>query len=93
MDGSPAFVPAAERIATFDNDGTLWMEKPAYIQVLHGLHVIGRMAADDPELRDRQPFKAVDEKDAAWLGEVAADYADRLAAAFRTLAAGFAEGL
>ena len=91
MDGSAAFVPPAERIATFDNDGTLWLEKPAYIQILHGLHVIGRMAAANPELRDRQPFKAVYENDEAWLGEVAADYATD-SSGFRALAAGFAEG-
>ena len=89
--GSPDFVPAAERIAAFDNDGTLWLEKPAYIQVLHGLAAVGRMAAEHPELRDRQPFKAVYEKDEAWLGAVAADYAT-VSSEFRALASGFAEG-
>ena len=59
MEGGPGFVPPAERIATFDNDGTLWLEKPAYIQVLHALRAIGQMADKNPELRDRQPFKAV----------------------------------
>jgi hypothetical protein len=59
---------------------------------LHGLHVIGRMAAASPELRDRQPFKAVFEKDGAWLDEVTADYATE-SGAYRTLAAGFAAGL
>jgi phosphoglycolate phosphatase-like HAD superfamily hydrolase len=91
-EGSPAFVPAAERIATFDNDGTLWLEKPAYIQVLHALRAIGQMAAANSELRDRQPFKAVYEKDQAWLDEVTADYATD-SSAYRTLAAGFAAGL
>jgi phosphoglycolate phosphatase-like HAD superfamily hydrolase len=69
------YVPPAERIATFDNDGTLWLEKPLYIQLQHGLHSIGKLAAEKPEVRDRQPFKAVYEKDMAWLGKVAADYA------------------
>ncbi len=73
--GSPDFVPPAERIATFDNDGTLWLEKPLYIQLQHGLRAIGKAAAEKPELRDRQPFKAVYEKDMAWLGKAAADYA------------------
>ena len=73
--GSAAFVPPAERIATFDNDGTLWLEKPVYTQVLHALRAAGQMAARDPELRDRQPFKAVYEKDMAWLSGVTADYA------------------
>ena len=72
---SPTFVPPAERIATFDNDGTLWLEKPLYIQLQHGLRAIGKAAAEKPELRDRQPFKAVYEKDMAWLGKAAADYA------------------
>jgi len=90
--GSAAFVPPAERIATFDNDGTLWLEKPAYIQVLHGLRTIGRMAAEDPTLRDRQPFKAVYEQDAAWLAEVAADYAAGDSSGYRALAAAFAQG-
>ena len=72
---SPHFVPPAERIATFDNDGTLWLEKPLYIQLQHGLRAIGKAAAEKPELRDRQPFKAVYEKDMAWLGKAAADYA------------------
>ena len=71
----PDFVPPAERIATFDNDGTLWLEKPLYIQLQHGLRAIGKAAAEKPELRDRQPFKAVYEKDMAWLGKAAADYA------------------
>jgi len=73
--GSPDFVPPAERIATFDNDGTLWLEKPLYIQLQHGLRAIGKAAAEKPELRDRQPFKAVYERDMAWLGKAAADYA------------------
>ena len=68
-------MPPAGRIATFDNDGTLWLEKPLYIQLQHGLRAIGKAAAEKPELRDRQPFKAVYEKDMAWLGKAAADYA------------------
>jgi phosphoglycolate phosphatase-like HAD superfamily hydrolase len=73
--GSPSFAPPAERIATFDNDGTLWLEKPMYIQLQHGLRAIGKAAAQKPELRDRQPFKAVYERDMAWLGKAADDYA------------------
>jgi phosphoglycolate phosphatase-like HAD superfamily hydrolase len=71
---SPTYVPPADRIVTFDNDGTLWLEKPLYIQLQHGLQAIGKAAVEKPELRDRQPFKAVYEKDMAWLGKVAADY-------------------
>ena len=87
----PDFVPPAERIATFDNDGTLWLEKPLYIQLQHGLHAVGKMAAEKPEVRDRQPFKAVAEKDMAWLGQVAADYAKGDPRGFFTLVAGIAE--
>ena len=90
---SPTFVPLAERIATFDNDGTLWLEKPMYIQLQHGLRAIGQAAAEKPELRDRQPFKAVYENDLAWLGKAAADYAKGDPSGVLTLVAGLAEVL
>jgi phosphoglycolate phosphatase-like HAD superfamily hydrolase len=88
---STAFVPPAERIVTFDNDGTLWLEKPLYIQLQHGLRAIGKMAAEKPEVRDRQPFKAVYEKDMAWLGKVAADFAQGDLSGVMTLGAGVLE--
>ncbi len=91
--GSPDFVPPAERIATFDNDGTLWLEKPLYIQLQHGLHAIGKLAAEKPEVRDRQPFKAVYEKDMAWLGKVATDFARGDPSGVMTLASGVTEVL
>jgi phosphoglycolate phosphatase-like HAD superfamily hydrolase len=90
---SPTFVPPSERIATFDNDGTLWLEKPMYIQLQHGLHAIGKAAAEKPELRDRQPFKAVYEKDMAWLGKAAADYAKGDPSGVLILVSGLAEVL
>ena len=89
--GGTSFVPPADRIATFDNDGTLWLEKPMYIQLQHGLRAIARMAAEKPEVRDRQPFKAVCEKDMAWLGNVAADYLKGDPGGAMILAAGLAE--
>jgi hypothetical protein len=89
--GSPDFVPPAERIATFDNDGTLWLEKPLYIQLQHVLRAVGRRAAEQPELRDRQPFKAVYERDMEWLGTVAADYARGNLGGLFTLVSGFTE--
>jgi phosphoglycolate phosphatase-like HAD superfamily hydrolase len=91
--GSTHFVPPAERIATFDNDGTLWLEKPLYIQLQHGLHAIGKMAAEKPEVRDRQPFKAVYEKDMAWLGKVAADFARGDPSGVFTIVSGLTEVL
>jgi len=90
---SPTFVSPAERIATFDNDGTLWLEKPLYIQLQHGLRAIGKAAAEKPELRDRQPFKAVYENDLAWLGKAAADYAKGDPSGVLTLVTGLAEVL
>jgi phosphoglycolate phosphatase-like HAD superfamily hydrolase len=62
------YVPAAERIAVFDNDGTLWCEKPVPVQADFLLRRVAEMAARDPSLTARQPWKAVVEKDYAWLG-------------------------
>jgi len=84
-------VPPVARIATFDNDGTLWLEKPLYMQLQHGLYAIGKMAAEKPEVRDRQPFKAVYERDMAWLGKVGQDFARGDLGGVMALASGFAE--
>jgi len=62
---NPAFVPAADRIAVFDNDGTLWCEQPV-IQIAHILERWDEMAKQDPSLRDQQPWKAAVEKDMTW---------------------------
>lgn len=64
---SATFVPPDARVAVFDNDGTLWCEKPLPIQADFLLRRVGKMAAQDPSLRSRQPWKAVVEKDHAWL--------------------------
>jgi len=87
------YVPPGKRIATFDNDGTLWCEKPMYIQLVHGLRAIGKTAAEKPEVRARQPFKAVYEKDMAWLGKVAEDYAKGDPTGLFTLATAITEVL
>ena len=60
---SPDFVPEAERIATFDNDGTLWAEQPLYFQLLFALDRVRSMAPVHPEWRTEQPFKAILEND------------------------------
>jgi hypothetical protein len=60
---SPDFVPEAERIATFDNDGTLWAEQPAYFQLLFAIDRVKALAPDHPEWATKQPFKAVLEDD------------------------------
>ncbi len=62
-EGSPGFVPPAERIAVFDNDGTLWSEQPAYFQLLFAMDRVKAMAADHPEWKTTQPFQAVLEGD------------------------------
>jgi FMN phosphatase YigB (HAD superfamily) len=56
-------VPAAERIAVFDNDGTLWSEQPMYFQLLFVFDRIRAMATDHPEWQTKQPYKAVIEGD------------------------------
>jgi phosphoglycolate phosphatase-like HAD superfamily hydrolase len=61
--GSKTYVPVDERIAVFDNDGTLWSEQPAYFQLLFALAEVKRMAPEHPEWKDQQPFKAVLEDD------------------------------
>jgi phosphoglycolate phosphatase-like HAD superfamily hydrolase len=67
---SPYFVPEDERIAVFDNDGTLWCEKPMYIQLDFILRRWVEMANENPALREQQPWKSAVEKDYAWLGNV-----------------------
>jgi hypothetical protein len=57
--GSPHFVPSAERIAEFDQDGTLWVEHPVYTQVVYCLDRVPVLASEKPELKEREPFKAV----------------------------------
>jgi phosphoserine phosphatase len=58
-EGSPDFVPPAERIATFDNDGTLWSEQPIYFQLAFALDRMKALAPQHPEWKTQQPFKAV----------------------------------
>jgi hypothetical protein len=69
-----ANVPERERVAVFDNDGTLWCEKPMQIQIGFILGRLATMADQDPALRERQPWKAAYEKDYAWLSGVIAKH-------------------
>lgn len=62
-EGTPDFVPVAQRIATFDNDGTLWCEQPVYFQAAFAFHRIRSMAPKHPEWKTTQPFQAVLDKD------------------------------
>jgi phosphoglycolate phosphatase-like HAD superfamily hydrolase len=64
------FVSPAARVAVFDNDGTLWCEKPMPVELGFILQRLSAMAVEDASLRDKQPWKAAYEKDYAWLGDV-----------------------
>jgi len=68
--GGPMFVDPAERIATFDQDGTLWVEQPTYSQVMFTFHRLGVMSAKDPKLKDVEPFKTALSGDMAAIGKL-----------------------
>jgi hypothetical protein len=57
--GSPDFVPVAERIATFDNDGTLWAEQPMYFQFFFALDRVKALAPQHPEWKTKEPFASL----------------------------------
>jgi hypothetical protein len=58
-ESSPDFVPPPERIATFDNDGTLWAEQPMYVQLAFAIDRVKALAPLHPDWKDKEPFKAV----------------------------------
>jgi phosphoglycolate phosphatase-like HAD superfamily hydrolase len=62
-DGGPDFIPVSERIATFDNDGTLWVEQPVYTQLSFAFDRVKTLAPQHPEWKTEQPFKALLEND------------------------------
>jgi hypothetical protein len=64
-EGGASYLPPAERIAVFDNDGTLWSEQPMYVQLAFALDRVKAMAPQHPEWKSRQPFKGVLEGDLA----------------------------
>jgi len=68
-EGGPDFVAAEDRVAVFDNDGTLWCEKPMYIQLDFLLRRFKEQAEADPSLREKQPYKAAYTGDLKWLGD------------------------
>ncbi|MCE9563666.1 MAG: haloacid dehalogenase-like hydrolase [Planctomycetes bacterium] len=63
MEGGKDFVPVAKRIATFDNDGTLWCEMPLPVQLVFAIDRVKTLAPKHPEWKEKQPFKAVLEDD------------------------------
>jgi hypothetical protein len=66
--GGPDYVEPAARVAVFDNDGTLWTEKPLVIQLDFTVHRFRELAENDPALRTKQPYQAAYEGDMHWLG-------------------------
>ncbi len=66
----PDFVPPAERIAVFDNDGTLWIEQPLYNQFVFAIDRAGELVAKEPALRDKPAFRAAADKDMAALAKL-----------------------
>ena len=87
VDGA-APVPVEQRVAVFDNDGTLWCEKPMPIQLDFILRRLVEMVGADPALRSRQPWKAACDADAAWLNSVIMDHYAGDDGGVTTLAAG-----
>ena len=67
-EGGPDYVEPAARVAVFDNDGTLWTEKPLVIQLDFTIRRFGELAVDDPALRTQQPYQAAYEGDLKWMG-------------------------
>lgn len=95
-EGGPDYVAPADRIATFDQDGTTWVEQPIYAQGLFALDRLATMAPEHPEWKDTEPFKAVlsgdhaamakfSEKD--WLEIVAVTHAGMSTADFAKIVA------
>lgn len=82
--GSADFVAVPERIAVFDNDGTLWSEQPLYFQVLFALDEVKRLAPQHPEWQTTQPFKAVLDNDQKALAGTGLDGMNRIIAATHT---------
>ena len=58
-EGSPDFVPVPERIAVFDNDGTLWTEQPAYTQLQFLIDRVKALAPEHPEWKTKEPFASL----------------------------------
>ena len=73
---SADFIPVPHRIATFDNDGTLWAERP-YVQELFAFYRVSEMLKHTPALAKKQPFKAVIEKDKEYFSKGEFNFSDK----------------
>ena len=82
--GRPGFVPEAERIVTFDQDGTLWVEKPMYSQVIYCLDRVPAVVKAKPELANVEPFKTVMSGDREAMARLSMDDLEKILAATLT---------
>jgi hypothetical protein len=82
--GSRTFVPQAERIATFDQDGTLWVEHPMYSQVVYCLERVPAVVKAKPELAQEEPFKTVLSGDREAIAKLSTDDLFKILAATLT---------
>ena len=73
-EGGPAYVAPEDRVAVFDNDGTLWCEKPMYVQLDFLLRRFKEQAEADPALREKEPYRAAYSGDLSWLGDAVAKH-------------------
>lgn len=88
LEGGPDYVAPEARVAVFDNDGTLWCEKPAYIQLDFLVRRLAEQAAADPSLTDRQPYQAAAAGDLGWFGDAVTKHYLGDDSALKVLAAG-----
>lgn len=84
----PDHVPPEQRIAVFDNDGTLWAEKPAYVQLDFLLRRLAEQAQADPSLRAQQPYAAAVAGDLGWFADAITDHYKGDDSRLKVLAAG-----
>lgn len=84
----PDFVAPEARVAVFDNDGTLWCEKPAYIQLDFLVRRLAEQAAADPALAATQPYQAAAAGDLAWFGDAVTKHYNGDDSALKILAGG-----
>lgn len=83
-EGHPTFIPVAERIATFDQDGTLWTEQPLYSQVIYAFDRVGALVKAKPELAEIEPFKTAASGDMAAISKLGMHDLEKILAATLT---------
>lgn len=64
---NPGYIPPEDRIATFDNDGTLWVEKPIYIQIAYEVYRIKKIVEENPDLKEIEPYKSLYDSNTEYL--------------------------